>query len=183
MQKRKTLFAVAIAVLLSVCACGTQTTVEPRPSNSSAAPSAASTSGGGSKQSTSNTSSNPGSQPSSSGASNTSSKPSSSSSGSSASTHTHTPGAAVQENVVAATCSQEGSYDEVIYCTSCHQEISRTHKTTPATGQHNYVKNPDTLEYVCSVCGAKNGRAYELNVQLDNLHVDDRLKFRANDFT
>ena len=183
MQKRKSLFAVAIAVLLSVCACGTQTTVEPRPSNSSATPSVASTSGGGSKQSTSNTSSNQSTQPSFSNTSNTSSKPSSSSSSSSASTHTHTPGAAVQENVVAATCQQAGSYDEVIYCTGCHQELSRTHKTTPATGQHNYVKNNDTLEYVCSVCGAKNGRAYELNVQLDNLHVDDRLKFRANDFT
>ena len=80
MQKRKSLFAVTIAVLLSVCACGTQTTVEPRPSNSSATPSVVSTSDKSSNQSTSNTSSNPSSQPSSSSTSNTSSKPSSSSS-------------------------------------------------------------------------------------------------------
>ena len=200
MQKRKTLFAVTIAVLLSVCACGTQTTVEPRPSNSSATPSAVSTSDKSSNQSTSNTSSNPSSQPSSSNTSNTSSKPSSSSSSnkpsssssnsssssssssskpssssssSSSSTHTHTPGTAVQENVVAATCGQEGSYDEVIYCTSCHQEISRTHKTTPATGEHNYVKNADTLEYVCSGCGAKNGRDYEMTLEANPLRVGD----------
>ncbi len=193
MQKRKPLFAVTIAVLLSVCACGTQTTVEPRPSNSSAAPSAVSTNDKSSNQSTSNTSNNPSSQPSSSSTSNTSSKPSSSSSSSkpssssssssskpsisssssSSSTHTHTPGTAVQENVVAPTCGQEGSYDEVIYCTSCHQEISRTHKTTPATGEHNYVKNPDTLEYVCSECGAKNGRDYEMNITIPEIHVGD----------
>lgn len=188
MQKRKTLFAVTIAVLLSVCACGTKTSVEPRPSNSSATPIVASTSDKSSNQSTSNTSSQPSSsntsntssKPSSSSStskpsssSSSSSKPSSSSSSSSSSTHTHTPGAAVQENVVAPTCGQDGSYDEVIYCTSCHQELSRTHKTTPATGEHNYVKNPDTLEYVCSGCGAKNGRDYELSVTIPELHVGD----------
>ena len=39
--------------------------------------------------------------------------------------HTHTPGEAVQENVVPATCKAEGSYDEVVYCTECGDEISR----------------------------------------------------------
>ena len=43
--------------------------------------------------------------------------------------HTHTPGEAVQENVVPASCKAEGSYDEVVYCTECGEEISREHKT------------------------------------------------------
>ena len=43
--------------------------------------------------------------------------------------HTHTPGAAVQENLVPATCKAAGSYDEVVYCTSCGAELSRTKKT------------------------------------------------------
>ncbi|MBQ6498990.1 MAG: hypothetical protein IJI48_03730, partial [Ruminococcus sp.] len=43
--------------------------------------------------------------------------------------HTHTPGEAVQENVVPASCKAEGSYDEVVYCTECGEEISREAKT------------------------------------------------------
>jgi hypothetical protein len=43
--------------------------------------------------------------------------------------HTHTPGEAVQENVVPASCTAVGSYDEVVYCTECGEEISRETKT------------------------------------------------------
>ncbi len=42
----------------------------------------------------------------------------------------HTPGEAVHENEVAATYEAEGSYDEVIYCTVCGEELSRTRKTS-----------------------------------------------------
>ena len=48
--------------------------------------------------------------------------------------HVHTPGAAVHENEVAATCTTGGSYDEVVYCTECKAEISRTAKTIAALG-------------------------------------------------
>ena len=48
--------------------------------------------------------------------------------------HVHTPGAAVHENEVAATCTTGGSYDEVVYCTECEAEISRTAKTIAALG-------------------------------------------------
>ncbi|MBR6119945.1 MAG: S8 family serine peptidase, partial [Oscillospiraceae bacterium] len=41
----------------------------------------------------------------------------------------HTSGEPVQENVVPATCSAEGSYEEVVYCTVCHEELSRETKT------------------------------------------------------
>ncbi len=50
--------------------------------------------------------------------------------------HTHTPGQPVRENEVAATCTAEGGYDEVVYCTGCGEELSRTHKTIAKLG-HN----------------------------------------------
>ncbi len=49
-------------------------------------------------------------------------------------THTHTPANAVQENVRTASCTENGSYDEVVYCSECRQEISRQSKVIPATG-------------------------------------------------
>ena len=36
----------------------------------------------------------------------------------------------VRENEVAPTCTSEGSYDEVVYCTDCKVEILRTHRST-----------------------------------------------------
>ncbi len=47
---------------------------------------------------------------------------------------THTPANAVQENVIAASCTENGSYDEVVYCSGCRQEISRQSKVIPTTG-------------------------------------------------
>ena len=73
--------------------------------------------------------------------------------------HTHTPGTPVRENEVPATCTQDGSYDEVIYCTECGEEISRETKTIGSTG-HAYVPvvtAPTCTEggyttYTCSKC-------------------------------
>lgn len=42
----------------------------------------------------------------------------------------HNPAEAVQENVVPGTCTTAGSYDSVVYCTRCKEEISRTPVTT-----------------------------------------------------
>jgi len=42
----------------------------------------------------------------------------------------HTEGEAVKEKVVEATCKAEGSYDEVVYCSVCSEELSRETKTT-----------------------------------------------------
>ena len=39
-----------------------------------------------------------------------------------------------RENVVPATCTVKGSYDEVIYCTVCNYKMSATPKTEPAKG-------------------------------------------------
>ena len=49
----------------------------------------------------------------------------------------HKPGSAVRENEVKASCTEDGSYDEVIYCTVCKEELNRETKVIPATG-HTY---------------------------------------------
>ncbi len=41
----------------------------------------------------------------------------------------HTPGKAVRENETPASCKAEGSFDEVIRCTECGEELSRETKT------------------------------------------------------
>ncbi|MBQ7670897.1 MAG: hypothetical protein IJS45_09285 [Clostridia bacterium] len=39
--------------------------------------------------------------------------------------HVHTPGDPVKENIVPATSEKPGSYDSVVYCTGCGDELSR----------------------------------------------------------
>ena len=77
----------------------------------------------------------------------------------------HIAGEAVKENIVPATCTKEGSHDEVIYCSVCNREMSRTSKTDEATGhtegepvKENIVPATCTKEgsydevVYCSVC-------------------------------
>lgn len=47
----------------------------------------------------------------------------------------HDPAPAVKENVVEATATENGSYDEVVYCSVCGTEISRKTVTVTATGE------------------------------------------------
>ena len=81
--------------------------------------------------------------------------------------HTHVAAEAVRENEVAATCAKEGSYDEVVYCSKCKEELSREKKTiakiahTYTTKVENRVEptaekegSYDTVTY-CSVCNAE----------------------------
>ncbi|MBQ9014834.1 MAG: leucine-rich repeat protein [Firmicutes bacterium] len=74
----------------------------------------------------------------------------------------HTPGVAVQENVKDSTCEKEGSYDEVVYCTVCKNELSREAKTI-AKKDHTLVATPakaatydaagNSAYWTCSECG------------------------------
>ena len=43
--------------------------------------------------------------------------------------HPHSVLSSVKENEVAPTCVAEGSYDEVVYCTECDEEVLRTTKS------------------------------------------------------
>ena len=93
----------------------------------------------------------------------------------------HTAGAATQENVVNATCTAAGSYDEVIRCAVCGYELSRTAKTNAllphslgtwvneqaATCNATGVKG----HYQCSVCkkyfDADKNEIADLTIQKD----------------
>ncbi|MBO4420021.1 MAG: InlB B-repeat-containing protein, partial [Oscillospiraceae bacterium] len=74
--------------------------------------------------------------------------------------HSHTPGDPVVENTAAATCTEAGGYDTVVYCSVCGVELSREHTVVPALG-HDYqavVTEPTCTAggfttYTCSRCG------------------------------
>jgi len=72
----------------------------------------------------------------------------------------HKPADAVEENRVAAGCETSGSYDTVVYCSVCADELERSKTEIPAVG-HCYtdvVTAPTCTErgyttHSCSVCG------------------------------
>ncbi|MBO4432620.1 MAG: InlB B-repeat-containing protein [Clostridia bacterium] len=75
----------------------------------------------------------------------------------------HTPAAAVKENVKAATCTADGSYDEVVKCSVCGEKISSAKKTIAALGHKpsdwKVVKAAaigvaGSKQKVCTVCNA-----------------------------
>ena len=87
-------------------------------------------------------------------------------------TDTHTPLDPVRENEIPATCKDEGSYDEVVYCGVCGEELSRTQKTIPVTDTHTPLdpvrenevpatcKDEGSYDEVvyCGVCGEELSR-------------------------
>ena len=83
----------------------------------------------------------------------------------------HTPAAAVRENETESTCKVAGTYDEVVYCSVCGDELSRETKTkelaahTPAEAvreneTESTCKVAGTYDEVvyCSVCGDELSR-------------------------
>ena len=97
----------------------------------------------------------------------------------------HTPADAVVENKVDATCEAEGSYESVVYCSKCSEELSRETKTidkldhTPADA---VVENevPATckaegsydLVVKCSACGHEISRTPKTTDKLDHTPAD-----------
>ncbi len=71
----------------------------------------------------------------------------------------HTGGTPVEENRTEATCTVDGKYDSVIYCTVCDAEVSRETVTVAATGIHN-VQNG-----VCTACGGRESTPGLLYIQ------------------
>ena len=83
----------------------------------------------------------------------------------------HTPGEAVEENRVEPTCTEKGSYDSVVYCEVCGEEVSREPFEIEATGhtpgeavEENRVEptctekgSYDSVVY-CEVCGEEVSR-------------------------
>ena len=77
----------------------------------------------------------------------------------------HTAAEAVRENETEATCTEKGGYDMVVYCSVCHEELSRESFTTDALGhtpgdavkeneQEPGCTDPGSYDSViyCSVC-------------------------------
>jgi hypothetical protein len=63
----------------------------------------------------------------------------------------HSAGSPVEENRVEPTCTSEGSYDVVTYCTRCGDELSRTTKSIGMTA-HNYIPGK-TVQPTCTDAG------------------------------
>ena len=61
-------------------------------------------------------------------------------------THIHPELTRAVENHVASTCTKEGSYDEVVYCAMCDEEVLRTKITTKKV-EHQFKNNK------CTACG------------------------------
>ena len=73
----------------------------------------------------------------------------------------HTPGAAVRENEVPATCTKDGSHDEVIYCTVCKAEISRKTVTDKATGHKAQAAVKENVkDATCTAAGSHDEVVY-----------------------
>ena len=80
----------------------------------------------------------------------------------------HSPAEAVKENEVAATCTTDGSYDSVVYCSECNTELSREAKTTEKFG-HNWGEW--TVETVASCTEKGTEKRVCAN---DESHVETR---------
>ena len=79
----------------------------------------------------------------------------------------HTPGEAVRENEKAPTCTATGSYDEVVCCSVCGEELSRKTVTVEAAGHQwgawETTKAPTCIaegeeRRTCTVCGETETR-------------------------
>ena len=68
----------------------------------------------------------------------------------------HTEGQTVTENEVKASCTTDGSYDAVIYCTICGEEISRVSTAVPATGHTEIID--EAAAATCTETGLTEGK-------------------------
>ena len=91
----------------------------------------------------------------------------------------HTDGDPVTENRVEPTCTVDGSYDEVVYCTVCRTELRRTPKTIDAMG--HALTHHDAQAATCTekgwdaydTCSRCNYTTYnEIAIDLSNHDFD-----------
>ena len=68
----------------------------------------------------------------------------------------HTPAAEVRENEKPATCEANGSYDTVVYCADCGEELSRETVTIPMTS-HTGGTAACLEKAICEICGHPYG--------------------------
>ena len=68
----------------------------------------------------------------------------------------HTSGTAVKENSVEPNCTENGSYDSVVYCTVCNTEVSRQTITVNALGHTEKILVGETP--TCTETGLTEGK-------------------------
>ena len=94
----------------------------------------------------------------------------------------------VKENIVEPTCTQNGSYDSVFYCTVCGTELSRIEETVTALGhtksaeiKENIVEPTCTRTgsyisvYTCTECGTELSRIEKITEKLPHTLNDDNV--------
>ncbi len=69
----------------------------------------------------------------------------------------HTEGEAVRENEVPASCTAAGSYDEVVYCSVCGEELSREEKVIDALG-HSFTSYISDNNATCTEDGTETAK-------------------------
>lgn len=67
----------------------------------------------------------------------------------------HHGGTAIQENIHPATCTENGYYDSVVYCSVCHKELIRTNVTSSKAKGHQFGPWIETKEATCTGKGSK----------------------------
>ncbi len=81
----------------------------------------------------------------------------------------HVSGEAVKENEVSATCTQAGSYEEVVYCTVCNAQISRETKTGDSASGHSL----ELVEAVTPTCNATGMTAHYHCTKCNHFFADE----------
>ncbi len=73
----------------------------------------------------------------------------------------HTPDEVKEENRKAPTCTEDGSYDMVIYCATCNAEINKATTTLPATGhQEDKAVVENVTAATCAAEGSYDEAVY-----------------------
>ena len=75
----------------------------------------------------------------------------------------HTEGEAVRENEVPASCTAAGSYDEVVYCSVCGEELSREEKVIDALG-HSFTNYVSDNNATCTEDGTETAKCDRCDV-------------------
>ena len=87
----------------------------------------------------------------------------------------HTPGEAVEENRVEPTCTEKGSYDSVVYCEVCGEEVSREPFEIEATGHTpGEAVEENRVEPTCTEKGSYDSVVYceVCDAEIDRVKVD-----------
>ncbi len=72
----------------------------------------------------------------------------------------HKEAEAVTEKDIPASCTVNGSYDEVVYCSVCDKELSRVTKVHTAPGHTEEVRQENNLGATCTTPGAYDNVTY-----------------------